>query len=76
MLRNAIDTDHATEVDYLSGDDAYKREWMSHRRSRIGIVAFDPATLRGLIGAARHFAARRLRAWRRPRTQVASADLG
>lgn len=76
MLRNAIDTDHATEVDYLSGDDAYKREWMSHRRSRIGIVAFDPATLRGLFGAARHFSARRLRAWRRPRATAASADLG
>ena len=76
LLRNAIDTDHATEVDYLSGDDAYKREWMSHRRSRIGIVAFDPATLRGLIGAARHFAARRLRAWRGPRTPAAGADLG
>lgn len=76
MLQNAIDSDHATEVDYLNGDDAYKREWMSHRRSRIGVVAFDPATLRGLIGAARHFSARRLRAWRGPRTPAASADLG
>jgi len=76
MLRNAIDIDHATEVDYLSGDDAYKREWMSHRRSRIGIVAFDPATPRGLIGAARHFSAKRLRAWRYPRATAATADLG
>ena len=76
MLQNAIDTDHATEVDYLSGDDAYKREWMSHRRERIGIIAFDPATLRGLAGAARHFAARHLRAWRQPRTPARTADLG
>ena len=76
MLQNAIDRDRATEVDYLSGDDAYKREWMSHRRERIGIIAFDPATLRGLAGAARHFAARRLRAWRRPRTPAQTADLG
>ena len=76
LLRSAIDSDCATEVDYLSGDDAYKREWMSHRRSRIGIVAFDAATPRGLLAAARHFAAKRLRAWRGPRTAAAAANLG
>ena len=76
LMRHAIDTDRATEVDYLSGDDAYKREWMSHRRERIGVVAFDPATVGGLVGAARHFSAKRLRAWRRPRVAVVAGDLG
>ena len=56
LMQNAIDNDHATEIDYLSGDEAYKRDWMSHRRERIGIVAFNPRSLYGLAAAARHFA--------------------
>jgi hypothetical protein len=39
------------EVDYLIGDDAYKQDWMSHRRERWGIVAYNPRTLFGLAGA-------------------------
>lgn len=69
MMRHALDADRATEVDYLSGDDAYKREWMSHRRERIGILGFDPKSPRGLAAAARHFlgkAWRKLRASRHP----------
>ena len=45
-------------VDYLSGDDAYKRDWMSHRRERWGILAFNLRTPRGAIAAARHVGAR------------------
>ena len=56
LMQNAIDHDHAAEIDYLSGDEAYKRDWMSHRRERIGIVAFNPRSLYGLAAAARHFA--------------------
>jgi len=62
MMRHALDTDRATEVDYLSGDDAYKRAWMSHRRERIGIVGFDPRSALGLAAAAHHLLGR---AWRR-----------
>jgi len=62
MMRHALDTDRATEVDFLSGDDAYKRAWMSHRRERIGIVGFDPRSARGMAAAARHFLGR---TWRR-----------
>ena len=62
MMRHALDADRATEVDYLSGDDAYKREWMSHRRERIGILGFDPKSPRGLAAAARHFLGK---AWRK-----------
>jgi hypothetical protein len=44
-------------VDYLSGDDAYKADWMAARRERVGLVAFDRLSLRGVAAAARHFAA-------------------
>ncbi len=54
LMQHVIDVDHVQEVDYLTGDDAYKQDWMSHRRERRGIVAFDLRTLRGLALAARH----------------------
>ena len=53
LLEEAIERDRVTEVDYLIGDDAYKKTWMSHRRERFGLVAYDPLTLRGLVGLAR-----------------------
>ena len=56
LMRQVIDIDQVAEVDYLTGDDAYKRDWMSHRRERWGLVAFNPRTLRGLWLAAQHFA--------------------
>lgn len=56
MMRRALDVDQCRQVDYLTGDDAYKADWMSHRRERHGIVAFNPAALQGLLSAGRHFA--------------------
>ena len=55
MMEHSIDQDRVREVDYLTGDDAYKKDWMSHRRERIGMIAFNPATLRGLVAGAWHF---------------------
>ena len=55
LMQQVIDVDQVAEVDYLTGDDAYKRDWMSHRRERWGLVAFHPRTLRGLWLAAKHF---------------------
>lgn len=69
LLEDAIDHDHVTEVDYLIGDDAYKKTWMTHRRERFGLVAYDPATLGGLLGLMRQaggHAWRRLRGLRKP----------
>lgn len=54
LMQYVMDVDHVHEVDYLTGDDAYKQDWMSHRRERRGIVAFDLRTLRGLALATRH----------------------
>jgi CelD/BcsL family acetyltransferase involved in cellulose biosynthesis len=47
LMRQAIDGDRVGEVDFLIGDDAYKKKWMTHRRERWGIVAYDPRTLMG-----------------------------
>lgn len=49
MFQRALDTDHVTEIDYLTGDDEYKKLWMSKRRERIGILACNPRTIDGLM---------------------------
>jgi len=49
LLRHVIDHDHVTEVDFLQGDDAHKRIWMSSRRERFGIVAYNPRTIIGFF---------------------------
>lgn len=53
LMEQALDRDRVQEVDYLTGDAPYKAEWMSERRERHGLVAYDPLTVRGLIGLAR-----------------------
>ncbi len=66
LMRHVIEVDQVQEVDYLIGDDAYKRDWMSHRRERWGVIAYNPRTLAGLGGASKEFArrqAKRLRDW-------------
>jgi CelD/BcsL family acetyltransferase involved in cellulose biosynthesis len=60
MMQHVIDVDKVLEVDYLTGDDAYKQDWMSHRRERWGVAAFNPCTLRGALSAARHLGGRRV----------------
>lgn len=57
LMERAIDVDKVCEVDYLVGDDAYKRDWMSHRRERRGLVGFDMSTWAGRWLATRAAAA-------------------
>ena len=65
-MRHALDDAAVTEVDHLTGDDRYKRDWMSHRRERWGIVAFNPGTARGFMeGAANLVSNRGQQLWRR-----------
>ncbi len=40
MMKYTIDVDHVNCVDYLLGDDKYKRNWMSSRRKKWGIRAY------------------------------------
>lgn len=54
VMQHVIDIDQVDEVDYLTGDDPYKQDWMSDRRERWGIMAFNLRTLVGVISAIKH----------------------
>ena len=58
LMEHVIDIDHVKIVDYLSGDDDYKKTWMSHRREFWGILGFNPRSLRGLTQIVRHVGGR------------------
>ncbi|MBI5430584.1 MAG: GNAT family N-acetyltransferase [Nitrosomonadales bacterium] len=62
LMRHVIDVDQVNEIDYLVGDDAYKKDWMSHRRERWGIVAYNPRTMTGMIGGANEMTRRTIKA--------------
>lgn len=62
MMQHVIEIDHVSEIDYLTGDDAYKQDWMSARRERWGIVAFNLATLSGSLAAGWHLGRSRMKA--------------
>ena len=65
LMQHVLDVDQVHEVDYLTGDDAYKQQWMTHRRERWGLVAYDLRTMPGCWGALRQWAAGRTPdAWR------------
>jgi Acetyltransferase (GNAT) domain len=49
LFEHSLEVDRAVEIDYLTGDDAYKRSWMNDRRERVGVIACNPRTLRGLL---------------------------
>jgi GNAT acetyltransferase-like protein len=61
LMEHAIDVDRVHEVDYLTGDDPYKKDWMSHRRERWGILAMNPRTVGGILSAIRHVGGRTLK---------------
>jgi CelD/BcsL family acetyltransferase involved in cellulose biosynthesis len=50
LMEHVIEVDKVLEVDYLIGDDPYKKTWMSHRRERWGVIAYNPRSLGGLAG--------------------------
>lgn len=65
LMQRVLDVDGVEEVDFLMGDDQYKRDWMTHRRERRGLVAYDVGTPRGCWLATRAVVSRWVRA-RRP----------
>jgi CelD/BcsL family acetyltransferase involved in cellulose biosynthesis len=60
LMAHVIEQDRVTEVDFLIGDDPYKKTWMSHRRERWGIIAYNPKTLGGLLGLGKEVLGRTL----------------
>ncbi len=61
LMEYAIDKDQPREIDYLIGDDAYKKDWMSHRRERWGIIAYNPRTFGGILGLCKEAVGRLLK---------------
>ncbi len=83
LMQHVIDVDKVDEVDYLSGDDAYKKDWMSHRRERWGILALNPRTPRGVLAIGRHLGGRTVKRGvsalfrgQRPENEAAKTDHG
>lgn len=66
LMRHALDVDKVRVVDYLTGDDSYKRDWMSHRRERVGLRAYRRSSLRGKLFVAVEAAARTAKRLRKP----------
>ncbi len=61
LMQHVIDVDKVDVVDYLCGDDAYKQDWMSHRRERSGIRVYRLGSPLGLVRAAIDSATRLLK---------------
>jgi len=61
LAESVIDQDKVFEIDYLTGDDPYKKDWMDYRRERWGIIAYNPKTLYGFFGIARECLSRMIK---------------
>ena len=38
LMQQVIDVDRVSEIDFLTGNEAYKQDWMSQRRERWGLI--------------------------------------
>ncbi|GAA5160706.1 GNAT family N-acetyltransferase [Viridibacterium curvum] len=61
LFEHVMTVDQVSEIDFLTGDDSYKSEWMSHHRELVALLAFDQLSLSGKLRALRHFAPRWLK---------------
>jgi len=48
MMQHVIDRDGVKKIDYLTGDDPYKKDWMNNRQEFSLIIAYNSHTLNGL----------------------------
>lgn len=46
MIKYVIDVDKVHAIDFLRGDEPYKRRWLKHQRERKGVLVFNN-TLKG-----------------------------
>ena len=61
LSAHLIDSDGVAELDFGAVQEEFARDWAPAGRARLGIVAFNPRTWRGLKGALRHVGAEKLR---------------
>jgi hypothetical protein len=45
MIRALIEQDSVTGIDYLQGEEAYKRDWVDNRRERIRLLVYNGTVL-------------------------------
>jgi len=53
MFRHVIERDKVRRIDFGTGDDAYKADWMDQQRPLFQLSLHNPGTVTGLLGAAR-----------------------
>jgi hypothetical protein len=53
MFRHALDVDHVDMIDFGTGGDSYKAEWMERSEPLLRMRAYNPLTLSGLTSALR-----------------------
>lgn len=73
LMQHAIDEDRVQLIDYLIGDDEYKKSWMDRRQERWGLVGHNPLTLRGLAGSLATVASGLTAPWRGSARQAGDA---
>lgn len=50
MMEHVIDQDNVNRIDFLCGDDEYKKNWMGRRRERWGMRFYNARSARGFLG--------------------------
>ena len=53
MFHHVLDSDRVAAIDYGTGDEPYKADWMGERRTLWRLDAYNPRTLSGFFGAVR-----------------------
>ena len=61
MFDYVLDNENIGEIDYGVGSEPYKLDWMSDCRNIVGLICFNPYSLRGFLAAGRHAAGRFIR---------------
>jgi len=49
MINHVIDTDKVNCIDFLTGDDNFKKDWMQSNRPLMGVQACNPKTWQGKV---------------------------
>jgi len=61
MFRHTLDFDKVDRIDFGTGDDAYKADWMDRSEPLLRMRAFNPSTVAGLVGYGRSCASKLVR---------------
>lgn len=64
LFKHVINVDRVDTIDFGTGDDAYKADWMTTRAMLHHVELFDLASIDGLAGAGHAMAARLVARWR------------